>query len=110
MKKVLLSLLVTLIACSGGGGAGGGDSEIEVSESPISKCSLGSDVVKIMPIGDSITEAESGHNSYRRALWNNLKEAGCNVDFVGSKSGVRGGLPLNEDFDIDHEGYMLLPL
>jgi acyl-CoA thioesterase-1 len=58
-----------------------------------------------MPIGDSITEAESGHNSYRRVLWNNLKESGCNVDFVGGKSGVRGGLPLNEDFDADHEGY-----
>jgi hypothetical protein len=43
MKKVLLSLAVTLIACSGGGG--GGETEIEVSESPISKCSLGSDLV-----------------------------------------------------------------
>lgn len=65
-----------------------------------------------MPLGDSITEGESNHNSYRRTLWQRLRGAGCQVDLVGSKTGVSSGYrnspwvaPPNADFDQDHEGY-----
>ncbi len=65
-----------------------------------------------MPLGDSITEAAAGHNSYRRVLWQQLNGAGCSVNLVGSKSGVSRGArdsgstqPPNADFDLDHEGY-----
>ena len=65
-----------------------------------------------MPLGDSITEGESGHNTYRRVLWQRLQGAGCNVDFVGTRYGVSSGYrnspaksPPNGDFDLDHEGY-----
>lgn len=58
-----------------------------------------------MPLGDSITQADSQHDSYRRPLWLELKSAGFNVDFVGSqRSHYRGPAP-TKDFDMDHEGH-----
>jgi hypothetical protein len=60
---------------------------------------------RIMPLGDSITEAETGHASYRYWLWHELVDGGFDVDFVGTMNGVRGGPPLYEDFDQNHEGH-----
>ncbi len=58
-----------------------------------------------MPIGDSITQADSNHNSYRRLLWIQLRKAGYNVEFVGSsREHFQGSSPLS-DFDQDHEGH-----
>ncbi len=60
---------------------------------------------RIMPIGDSITQADSNHNSYRRLLWIQLRKAGYNVEFVGSsREHFQGSSPLS-DFDQDHEGH-----
>lgn len=61
--------------------------------------------VKIMPIGDSITESFPGHASFRFFLYNQLENAGYDVDFVGSKTGVNGGSPVYSNFDQDHEGH-----
>jgi lysophospholipase L1-like esterase len=61
--------------------------------------------IRIMPLGDSITQGNSKHNSYRRPLWIQLHKAGYNVDFVGStREHVKGESPLS-DFDSDHEGH-----
>lgn len=58
-----------------------------------------------MPLGDSITQANSKHNSYRRPLWIQLRNAGYKVDFVGSsRENWRGAPPLS-DFDQEHEGH-----
>ena len=60
---------------------------------------------RIMPLGDSITQGDCERASYRRPLWLRLKEAGLEVDFVGSlRRNHRGGPPV-EDFDVDHEGH-----
>jgi acyl-CoA thioesterase-1 len=61
--------------------------------------------VKIMPLGDSITQGYRGRDSYRRDLWLKLKEAGADVDFVGSMKNNFMGTPAHEDFDMDHEGH-----
>ncbi len=61
--------------------------------------------VKIMPLGDSITEAFTNHASYRYWLFNKLATAGYDVDFVGSMTGVSGGAPLFSNFDQNHEGH-----
>lgn len=61
--------------------------------------------VRIMPLGDSITQGFRGHDSYRRGLWLRLKEAGAKVDFVGSLKENYGGMPRHTDFDMDHEGH-----
>jgi acyl-CoA thioesterase I len=66
---------------------------------------VGSGAIRIMPLGDSITEGKSGDATYRYFLWHLLLDAGHSVDFVGSMVGVKGGLPLNSDFDQDHEGH-----
>ncbi len=60
---------------------------------------------RIMPIGNSITQAYAGRNSYRRPLWHRLKNAGYSVDFVGSQSSNHNGGPANPDFDQNHEGH-----
>jgi acyl-CoA thioesterase-1 len=97
-------LALALSACGGGGDSddaanGGGTAE------RVASCGNSGGPLRIMPMGDSITEAEVGHNSYRRDLWNTLRGAGCQVDFVGSQSGVLGGNPPNADFDQGHEGH-----
>lgn len=63
------------------------------------------DPVRIMPLGDSITQGDSEHNTYRRPLWKSLEAEGYHVDFVGSaRAHHRGAAPL-DDFDHDHEGH-----
>ncbi len=66
----------------------------------------GAKPIKIMPLGDFITQSDSKHNSYRRNLWQKLKAGGYNVDFVGSQTKhCCWGSPPNPDFDLNHEGH-----
>ena len=58
-----------------------------------------------MPLGNSITQGNAQHNSYRRALWFKLRNGGYAVDFVGSQNSNFGGAPPNPDFDLDSEGH-----
>jgi acyl-CoA thioesterase-1 len=62
-------------------------------------------VVRIMPLGDSITASMNGQASYRYWLWKKLVTAGASVDFVGSQKGVSFGTPRFSDFDQNHEGH-----
>ncbi len=64
-----------------------------------------SNAIKIMPLGDSITQMYSDHDSYRRPLWHLLQSGGFNVDFVGSLNLNKNGPPPHPDFDMDHEGH-----
>jgi len=67
--------------------------------------------IKILALGDSITQAESNRASYRYPLWKKLVDAGLNFDFVGSMNKQFGpGIPPHADykgrkFDTDHEGH-----
>jgi len=61
--------------------------------------------VKIMPLGDSITQMYADHDSYRRPLWHMLQSGGFIVDFVGSQNLNKNGPPPHPDFDMDHEGH-----
>jgi hypothetical protein len=61
---------------------------------------------RIMPLGNSITQAQSGYNSYRRPLYKLLTNAGFTVDFIGSKNTVfNNARHPSTDFDYDHEGH-----
>ncbi len=62
-------------------------------------------VIRIMPLGDSITESGKGHPSYRYFLWQRLAADGLRVDFVGSKHSIPDGSHAASDFDGDHEGH-----
>lgn len=60
--------------------------------------------VRIMPLGDSITDGtgQNGYSGgYRTTLYNNLTSAGFAVDFVGTNSGGPANLA-----DTDHEGHI----
>lgn len=66
--------------------------------------------VRVMPIGDSITESSIGLPSYRYWLWHELETRNYKVEFVGSKTGVFNCCPLypptaTDPWDDDHESY-----
>ncbi len=62
--------------------------------------------IRIMPLGNSITQPDGFHNSYRRPLWLKLRSSGYNVDFVGStREHYQGKSAPLSDFDQDHEGH-----
>ena len=61
----------------------------------------------LLPLGDSITQSNNTHLSYRYPLWEDLVAAGYEFDFVGSMNTNFGGSPTypNPSFDRDHEGH-----
>lgn len=63
--------------------------------------------LRILPLGDSITQGGNEKPSYRRALWFMLERAGYNVDFIGSQRDFHDETPPDSllDFDLDHEGH-----
>ena len=96
----VVALWVGVVAsCGSGGGSDGSE------QSPSPPLQRSNATVKIMPLGDSITQSVMGLNSYRYYLWHLLIDAGYRPDFVGSLHGVGGGPPANADFDMDHEGH-----
>jgi lysophospholipase L1-like esterase len=56
--------------------------------------------VRVMPLGDSITEGTQVPGGYRIGLWQRLTAAGYRVDFVGSQANGPASLG-----DHDHEGH-----
>jgi len=56
--------------------------------------------VKVMPLGDSITEGTQVPGGYRIGLWQRMASGGYRVDFVGSQFNGPGNLG-----DHDHEGH-----
>ena len=56
--------------------------------------------VRVMPLGDSITEGTQVPGGYRIGLWQRLASSGYRVDFVGSQ--FNGPASLG---DHDHEGH-----
>lgn len=63
--------------------------------------------VKIMLIGDSITEGVDSNGSYRRYLDGMLRRDGHLIDFVGSRKKHSDDKtePDNYEYDVDHEGH-----
>ncbi|MEV6926221.1 SGNH/GDSL hydrolase family protein [Dactylosporangium sp. NPDC051485] len=56
--------------------------------------------IRILPLGDSITDGFGVPGAYRTELYRRLTAAGMRVDFVGSRRGGPRDLP-----DRDHEGH-----
>ena len=57
------------------------------------------DTIRIMPIGDSLTQANDP--GYRGYLYRLLKQSGIQFDFVGSKHDTVG----EAEYDTDHSGF-----
>ena len=95
----------SLILLCGGCGSGSSEPPSRTSPMEVTKAPSVSTTTRIMPIGDSITQANHEHDSYRRPLWHELDRSGYQVDFVGSENSQHGGSPPHRDFDMDHEGH-----
>lgn len=91
--RALIALATVFAACEIGSGE------------PPPRRSPSSSALRILPLGDSITEGGPGAATYRYFLEKDLARRGVEVDFVGSQRGVHGGEPLFDDFDPDHEGH-----
>ncbi len=62
--------------------------------------------VRILPLGDSITQGNEARLSCRYKLWTKLIDARVDFDFVGSIDYNDGGMRnYPRDFDRDHEGH-----
>jgi hypothetical protein len=66
-------------------------------------------VIKIMPLGDSLTagEGDAGYQSYRGHLYKMLKDNGHGVDFVGNQTSPSP--PGTDDNHEGHAGYTIGP-
>ncbi|MEO6085948.1 MAG: non-reducing end alpha-L-arabinofuranosidase family hydrolase, partial [Umezawaea sp.] len=73
-----------------------------VTAAPVDPGVVAQAAVKVMPLGDSITDGVgvSGGGGYRVDLWRKLAAAGRSIDFVGSQTNGPGSLP-----DRNHEGH-----
>lgn len=60
---------------------------------------------KLLCLGDSITQATNGHNSYRYPLSQLLTAADHEIDFVGTRTAPHAGSYPASGWDTDHEGY-----
>lgn len=64
------------------------------------------DALRILPLGDSITQADAEHMSYRFWLWELLAEKQIAIDFVGAQNtNFKGNPDFPTDFDRNHEGH-----
>jgi lysophospholipase L1-like esterase len=61
--------------------------------------------VRVMPLGDSITDGASVPGGYRVGLWNRLAAAGVRTDFVGSRA--NGPTSLGDRNHEGHPGYRI---
>jgi hypothetical protein len=71
---------------------------------------LNAQTVKILPLGNSITQSDANHLSYRYPLWTKLIDDGVNFDFVGTMTQNYNGTPVfpqynGQTFDQNHEGH-----
>ena len=101
----VMILIATLFAMPVLLSVGACGSEAENASAPPASTSASTATVRIMPLGDSITESNTGQHSYRFYLWHLLFNKGYHVDFVGSLRGVGNGPPADPDFDMNHEGH-----
>lgn len=61
--------------------------------------------VRILPLGDSITQGTARFPGYRPRLWVRLQADGARVDFVGSQSNYFMRRWRARGFDSDHDGH-----
>ena len=66
--------------------------------------------LRIVPMGNSITQSNNAHNGYRYNFWKKMIDAGIPFDFVGSMTTNYNGNPnyveyKNHVFDTDNEGH-----
>ncbi|MFB9442888.1 SGNH hydrolase [Dactylosporangium vinaceum] len=102
MRRATTMLAAATLTALTLGTAACGDDPQPIPDPTIGITPLTGPVVRIMPLGDSITDGRTANadGAYRVALWKQLTAAGVRVDFVGSLQNGPEDLP-----DHDHEGH-----
>lgn len=102
-----VALLISLAACAGIRLEAGGASHHALVVAP-QRDAPALPPVRIMPLGDSITDGLLSSGGYRSDLWQYMRADGMNVDFVGSRS---SGPPQLGDRDEEgHPGWRIRQL
>lgn len=89
LKRILSTIVATSMCCTLFGGFNTIRSSADTDDTSI----------KILPVGDSITDGYWESGSYRKYLYNYLIENGFNIDMVGNK-----GMDLETSNDISYDG------
>jgi len=76
----------------------------------VPECCVEGDCLRILTLGNSITQGDDQRQSYRYPLWKGLIDLDWCFDLVGSQRDNHDGNPewpdyLGEQFDQDHEGH-----
>ncbi|MEE2038728.1 GDSL-type esterase/lipase family protein [Nocardiopsis sp. CT-R113] len=86
---MLAAMAVTLLLLqtgAGGLGAGGGG----LADEPVTVPGPPDGELRLMLVGDSLTQGSSGDYTWRFHLWSHLREAGVEIDFVGPYDDLYG--------------------
>ncbi|MFD6950755.1 GDSL family lipase [Nocardiopsis sp. TSRI0078] len=106
MLAAMAATLLLIQSGSGGIGGAGGDR----ADGPVTVPGPPAGELRVMVVGDSLTQGSSGDYTWRYHLWSHLRETGVEADFVGPYDGMYGldeGELGNQDyadpdFDTDH--------
>jgi lysophospholipase L1-like esterase len=102
-----VALFVSLAACAGIRMQAGGSPHHALVVAP-HRDAPALPPVRVMPLGDSITDGLQSSGGYRSDLWQYMKADGMNADFVGSRSG--GPPQLGDRDDEGHPGWRIRQL
>ena len=96
---MLAAMAVTLLIIRTGSGIGGGGDER--AEEPVSVPGPPDGELRIMPVGDSLTQGSSGDFTWRYRLWTHLERSGVDAAFFGPDDDMYA---LDGDGDGDGDG------
>ncbi len=106
---MLAAMAVTLLLVQTGSGEPGGRTE-ELTDGPVTVPGPPEGELRVMLVGDSLTQGSSGDYTWRYRLWSHLRESDVEFDFVGPYDDMRAlGEPgsasrayADPGFDADH--------
>jgi lysophospholipase L1-like esterase len=90
---MLAAMAVTLLIIRTAAGPGAGADER--ADEPVSVPGPPDGEIRIMPVGDSLTQGSSGDHTWRYRLWSHLERSGVDAAFVG---------PHDDMHDLDGDG------
>lgn len=105
-RKILSGILVAAISCTAVFCVGQSRNVKDTA-----KVTAAEDAVKIMALGDSITDGYFGADGYRKYFYHYMTELGYDIDMVGSKDygswrpTYTDSNGVTFDYDGDHSGY-----
>ncbi|MBB6118722.1 GDSL family lipase [Nocardiopsis algeriensis] len=105
LAAMAATLLIIQVSAGGPGGA-----EDELVDEPVTIPGPPPGELRIMVVGDALTQGSSGDSTWRYHLWKHLEESGVEFDLVGPREGVHplegekedDAVYADPDFDTDH--------